>query len=228
MKFLEDKEYEEMDWLTQSVEPHLFSLNDTLRTLPDKHVFTYQEMVKLINKDIDTAIHMVAPNMIDYQSVREVTKFFKFEIEENTIINTAEAKILSGSVTLIKTQDQFSEEEMAEHVCNKVYQIRYNRNCELANMPMSDVHDLLDIFECPKEAYKTTSRKKKVQAVQHAIRTILREDKWRIRNMDLAKKIIDWTAQYVENGNLGAFANLAKLKCMTLKKEPIYSIGEIV
>lgn len=229
MKFLEDKEFEEMDWLTRAVEPHLFSLNDILRVLPDKYEFTYNELIKIEHKDISEILSFIHPTPIKYDDRKRLAECFDLKVVPGTQVNTHTACILSGGVTLVKTKDQFGEEDINNYLCNGLWnQIRYEKAYEISRMPMSEVHDLLDIFDCPKEAYQTTSRNKKMDAVRHRLEIIFKEDLWRIRNVDLAKKIATWTQDYIIDGNLGAFANLAKLKCMTLKNEPIYSMEEIV
>ena len=46
--------------------------------------------------------------------------------------------------------------------------------------------------------------------------------------MDLLLKAVNWACDYIKTGNLASLTNFNKLKVMTYKKDPIYSMEETV
>ena len=47
MSIFEDKTYNEMDWVSQAVEPIVSSLNDRLATFPNEFTFAFSDLVRL-------------------------------------------------------------------------------------------------------------------------------------------------------------------------------------
>ena len=58
---------------------------------------------------------------------------------------------------------------------------------------------------------------------KHVPRTI-RDNRWDIMSVDILFNMVDWCKDYVTHGSPYAIAMLSRLKAMTHKKDPIYSV----
>mgnify|MGYP000998665523 FL=1 len=67
------------------------------------------------------------------------------------------------------------------------------------------------------------------EAIVTLIREIILENKWRIRDVKVIKKIGKWINEYIEDtkDTSSGLVNLVKLKIMVQKDLPIYSIDEV-
>jgi hypothetical protein len=72
------------------------------------------------------------------------------------------------------------------------------------------------------------SKKNSYNTLKNQVKDIIRENKLKIYNGNLILKMASWIERYVLDEDLQALANFSKLKVMTHKNEPIYSMKEIV
>lgn len=223
-----DSTYEEFDWLTKAVEPFIFSPNDFLSQAPDKYVLSYEDILELSAHFTRTFIselnitqfiankfniEMLPPQ---YSSI----PLYVVDIDKETCINIDERSI-QGNTTLRKIRERFSEEhilQFAVNSCRKLGDVAYAEKAPASKR----IDEIIAIIGA--DPNKTTSIRKKAQYLKDVVSSLLKENKWDIRNYELMTSMIDWIFIYVIDGNLAALSNFTKLKCMTHNKKPIYSI----
>lgn len=234
MAFLDDKQWEEMDWLNKAIEPFTFSLNGILANLPLEYVLNYNDLKNHIVHNEHVRIEYFLNHMLsEIKASKEecellqiigYTNFYKIIIAPNTIIDIDEQKII-GHIAIVKYKESLSDDDIKELLptLNSFHDLRLSR----MTAKNTYVNELLDLLEC-KEARRSTSVNKKASVLQNHITKMLHENTWNIKNVDLVIKLLKWIKSYVKNGDAYSLANISKLKCMTHKKNPIYSMEEVV
>ncbi len=57
--------------------------------------------------------------------------------------------------------------------------------------------------------------------------SLFKTNEWKIKDTELANKVGFWIKDYIVDGNLAAYSNFCRLKVMTHKDQPIYSMEEV-
>ena len=234
INLFQDKEYEELNWLNRAVEPFIFPLNDVIAQIPDRVDFVYEDVVEFVNKhhsmafDKEFLFHQVAVrNGIAYQDTdkRTICDFLEVEIPGpiTDVQVDFEKGEMSGTFSLVKKKPQLDDEDIKQFMVNAVNVMLYG--IETDNF--ARLNDIMDLINCSERRGSRSVRYKR-DAIMATMRTIFSEDKWRIRNVDLAIKCGLWITAYVNDGNLAALSNFTRLKCMTHKGNAIYSMEETV
>jgi len=228
MSFFEDKEYDNLDWLNAAIDMPTFSLNDRVSQLKDEYIFNF---------DVISRIHFLTiANMLNYcitidpdqpgmpdKEIKLASELYKIDLKDGTVLNYEDGT-LSHPIRLVKTAGMFED----THLTNIVVKIvRRLLNDNRMQQDVSRLNEVMDIIEC-KDMRKSRSLGYKQSAIIEHFTHIVREDVWKIRNMDLMIKAAEWIREFTWTGNLAAIANLTKLKCMTHKGNPIYSMKEII
>lgn len=232
MSFLNDKEWDQMDWLNKAVEPFKFSLNEELAKLPSEHVFSYGEVIGyLVNSRemrVESILNVLAPSWglkeetISMMGSIGIDRLFKLELEAGTTIDL-HREVLIGKVSLVKIVESLSDDAISEllpQIATNVLRLAGTR------ITSARMNEAMDILDC-KEARSSSSVRKKSYALMDHIFKIYRDNTWNIRNVDLAIKMLGWIQGYLHNGDRCSLANLSKLKCMIHNGHPIYSMEEI-
>jgi hypothetical protein len=89
------------------------------------------------------------------------------------------------------------------------------------------MQEVLTLLDAKHPDLKSRSARNKGGSIAQCFAEIIRNDSWKVRNLDLMIKAATWIREFVVNGNLAAMANFTKLKCMTYNGKPIYSMEEI-
>ena len=82
--------------------------------------------------------------------------------------------------------------------------------------------------EYDKDLRASRSANKKMKAIFKRLNQIFAKNEWQVKDADLMVSFIKWINQYIKDGNLAALTNITKLKIMTNKNQPIYSIKEAI
>jgi hypothetical protein len=236
MGILDDKKYEELDWISKAVEPIRSDLNDVLAKLPDEVVFDYTSFVESCSKygmlsfDKGSAIAALINNLQDGSLGREandaIYDCFELILEEDTVIDF-EAQTLNKPIILRKTKF-IIDDDVLKGLLGRTGRLYLDNLMYLREEDQVDaskrLNDIVDLM-CP-DALKSRSWRKKVSQLSTEYSKIMKENLWNIRDVGLSDRIGNWIYQYVRNGNLAAYMNFCKLKAMTHRGLPIYSIEE--
>jgi len=232
MSFLDDKTWDEMDWLNKAVEPYIFSFNQDLARLPSEYVFSYRDFESFIKKSryqisLPIAVEMLCSKFdVDYSHIVEALDkdtLFRLDMDLGTTIDIQRGTI-DGKLSLVKLTTSLSDEQIRDMLVRLVDHIFGYSSNGVQTRPLKEV---MDIVGC-QEAKKSNSTRKKWHALKMYMSNIFRENTWNIKNVDLAIKLIQWIENYCRTESRLSLANLSKLKCMVHNGHPIYSMEEIV
>lgn len=235
MGLFNDNDYENMEWLEKVIEPYIFPFNNILKQIPDEITITPENIYELLgnNNSKWVSLHI----MLDYLIHKQILKCSKDDIDEISEIFTAEipdnygidiyTKKASGEIKLVKKVKMIEEKDIPSYV-SKVVSSKLIEQLNSNNVETSRIKEIMDILECDKESMSARSVWKKLGNQRKRIIYIIENDIWRIRDVTLIYKLVDWIIMYIKNGNLAALSNIMRLKCMTHSGAPIYSMEEIV
>lgn len=236
-----DKEYRDMDWLGKVVEPYVFPLVDELNKVPETTKIVFEDILALTNNMHNKSLPLSEiieyllcnkwSNLIDRAILKDshfpLSELFGITFTHDLQINL-ETQTMNGTIICqkksITTDDEAIKEMAAKLIVNMIScHFPTSNNAEHAR-----ANEIIDLLDSTHPARKCRSVYRKRDAIRSAFHDIIMEDKWHVRNIGILQKAAIWTCDYVRYGNLAAIANLTKLKCMTHKHEPIYSMEEIV
>ena len=228
MGFFDDDVYENLDWLSQATTPLVFSGNKILSELPKSVDVSKQAILSSLDRwrrlEIDPFIKTMigGADTLDRWVYDLIRESYIFKGEGDMIVNPA--KDIFPSIQVVKIKQSFSEKEIIACVKDKLAYIAVGED-------IGRINEILDLIDYKPENGATnirTSRsiKKKKIGICQTMNKIYANNQWQIRDADLMVSFIDWLEQYMLHGNLAALTNIIKLKIMTHKKQPIYSIKE--
>ena len=228
MSFFQDETYEKMDWLSQAISPFIFSANDVLAKMPDVIELSEKKLMAHLNLLYSTRLDVydllrshLSDSRLDYSSRMMLARQYQFQCDHKQFTLSLDNDIQNDiKVCLVKQNHVIPDSEIIEHI---LAQISFNNRKTDSAKAVNDMLELLD----NKEKFGNSVKMKKRQIV-HLYQKIVRENTWQIRNADLLVNAWNWIDNYVTKGNLAALANITKLKVMTHKNQPIYSMKEIV
>lgn len=239
MSVLEDKRYDELDWISRAVEPIENNLNEALASIPDVMPLTFEDVCRCVERDgfrVATSSFLtlkIAPSVmenLDTQDIVTLSECFKWITGSGNCINF-EAQTLLSPILLVKIKASFDQKELEKLLGKKGVNIahnallnyHFNENSSVA--PLIEIGDILG--RC-NNVHKLRSIRNKSIAVAQRFKEVMENNEWNIRNMRLADKVGTWIANYLATGNLADFTNICKIKVMTHKGLPIYSMEEEV
>jgi hypothetical protein len=237
MSVFQDKKFEELDYVSQLIEPIDSQLNVLLGKLPDEFIIDAPTIFHMMKTKGSTYLNK--SSILDYligqlnlkefvctmQISRDVIEDC-FELEENeNIIIDFEENSLSTPIKFTKIvqnlDDKALEKILGQEGLHKMYACDFN---------MSNYHRVNEIMEmlggCD-GGFKTKSYRKKRHTLLNRLEVIFRKNEWNIKDTELANKVGFWIRSYIEDGNIAALSNLCRLKVMTHSGNPIYSMKEV-
>lgn len=228
MSIFEDKVFENMDWLNQTIEPIVFSGNDVLLSMPS--------VIEIPKEDIMTTITSNAT--IYYSKIirremnaRNIAPGYYKLLSDAYVIKSPDESILIDlrddcfpTILLEKTIDSMDDKSIMQYVVDRTHEIISYHTYSYTDT--GRINELLDILDSSKHFPATRSLKKKRQQISQCYRIAITTDAWRIRDADLMIRIAHWINTYAQDGNLASLRNLSLMKVMTHKNKPIYSIKE--
>jgi hypothetical protein len=233
MGVFDDKDYEALDWISQAVEPIKNPISDILAKLPDELVIdfnaysSFKERSYSVGLDVQNIVMALADSCgeISYRDRDLLSNCFVFDIGEGTEIDF-EKREIRGSIKLLKIKKQFEDKELEKTLGNKGLETLNNIPSWQNDLDVGRLNDIIDVLDANNLSRSSRSFKKKVKAIKFMVSAIFRDNKWKIRDSALADRFCLWIVKYVNDGSLAAYANICKLKLMTHKGLPIYSIKE--
>jgi len=238
MGVFDDAKYDELDWLSKATEPIEARVNVVIASLPAEIEIDFKT-VKEVASSGYKSLNMTKDGLVE-TSLKQNSEFYNFSlsyqerdmlyscyelrIEENTIVDF-ETGSIHGSIKLIKVKNTFDNKEL-EKIFGLEGLERISR-MTVTQESMSRVNEVLGILGKCDEALMTKSFRNKRRGVYIRVKAILATNEWNIRDVELASQIGLWIFDYVVDGNIAAFRDLCRLKVMTHKGFPIYSMETI-
>jgi hypothetical protein len=220
-----------MEWLNKAIEPFIFPQNEVLMSMPERVDFDYATILSFLEKNnghlrigLDELIMFAVAQVnlkLDKDDLSFLSNYFVVDIVPDTEINF-EQGTLTGGISLRKTKDQLSDEEIVSYAADIVYYRLYGI---YSKSNISRCNEIMDLIGAEAQRQSTSTRYK-IREIAATMASIIREDRWRIRNVALLLKCPTWIQDYLEDGNLAAMSNFTRLKCMVHKGVPIYSMEE--
>lgn len=236
-----DKKFEELDWISQAVEPIQSPLNDILSLLPDTFEVSAKDLAENIrwSGQIDT-IYLVGLKLKAYinsniELKRQIGDFeqdqiyilydcYSLDAPEENILNAEESK-LEKPIFIKKTETTISQDALklilGKQGINRLYNY-WPRESDL-----SKINDVFDILGKCEDGKRTRSSRGKRSVLFSRINKLFVENEWNIKCTVLADKVSLWIYEYLQNDNLKAYSNLCRLKVMTHSGRAIYSMEEL-
>lgn len=243
MSVFVDKRYEELDWISQATEPVESPLNDLLGELPDEFLVSDTDTyLKIVGESWSmnfgkSRITNYLMNLIAHDKFKDLSWTeresiygnFELDIVGEPILNFETNTIEGGEIRLLKTNFSIDQDKLKAIMGEKG--LRMVRDVYVSNesLYLSRSNEVLQLIGT-KDALgglKTRSRKSKRIALYRSLELLLKSNEWNIKSADLANKIGSWIADYIAYGNLASMSNLCRLKVMTHRGLPIYSIEEV-
>ena len=237
MGIFDDKKYDELDWVSQAVQPIISPLTQILEALPErtdisdsflKQGSEYSHGRFSVSDFVNLAVANLKDvnNKVSWDERSILEECFAFEMPQEDVILNLVDNTLSAKIFLVKTKFTLEDDKLKTTLGREgLSAIREIKNW---SMDISRTNEMLELLEKCEDVLKSRSTKFKRQALSRRIGDILHNNEWCIKSTELANKIGIWIADYINTGNLAALSNITRLKVITYKGAPIYSIEEQV
>lgn len=234
MGIFDDKQYDEMDWISKAIEPTLSPLNDMLSKIPDETSFTPQQVLRA-----STSGYRVGAELQHFllqvcqqsglklstwdDDFKKLIECFNLTLDKPIIVNFENNTAEGGTLKLIKTKKMFEEKELEQMLGRKGIELFLRMNLDKIELARAnEIGELLGNITI----LQKRSVRQKVNEIISTMRLQFQENKWNIKNIELADKVCLWITVYLQEGNLAALTNFCKFKVMTHSGNPIYSMEE--
>jgi hypothetical protein len=237
MGIFDDKQYNELDWISQAVQPIISPLTQILESIPERtdvsdiiisHKSNYSSSGWSLSELLSGLIENVPGGeklRWDERSILEECFALDMTGDGYATLNLTE-QTLSEKIFLVKTKFTLEDDRLKTTL--GVEGLRALRDIKNWSMDISRANEMLELLEKCDDVLRSRSTKLKRQALSRRLSEILHSNEWMIKSTDLANKIGMWIASYICTGNLAALSNITRLKVITYKGAPIYSIEEQV
>lgn len=238
MGVFDDKKFEELDWISQATEPIDSHLNEILGLLPEETIIDFNMYKKMVGDswgldlNIDRMVSYLIHNhasgkSLSWQEKGIITPLFKIEMSESGIDIDFEKQIITGEIKLVKVQSTLDEKVLEGMLgkdgidqLNSIYVDDMSAGMRRAN-------EVMEILGGCDNGLRTRSLRRKVHAIRSRLVKLFKANEWKIKDTELANKVGKWIRSYIVDGNLAAWSNFCRLKVMTHKDQPIYSMEEV-
>ena len=236
MSVFHDKKFEELDWISQAIEPIESDLNNHLSNLPDVFEIDFKKYVDIIGDNWDHELtntkilsHLLPGHIrssLSYQERGMIDNCFQLELIGEPVMDFNAQSITNGSISLKKIMFSLDEHALKSilgknGISNLSYATFYGDKAS------SRANEVMEILGDCASGLRSTSIRKKRQAITNRVIQIMKTNEWNIKDTTLANKVGYWIADYIKDGKLAAFTNFCKLKAMTHRGQPIYSMEEV-
>lgn len=237
MGVFDDKRYEELDWISQATEPIESHLNEYMELLPDSIEINMDNFVALMGHSYDLNLSKSSALRQYFASIQvqknctalswsereALLNNFEFQIEGNPIFNYEDNTVTGGKVLLVKINSSLEEDHLKKLHGAAGLDSLYS----FYAIDVARANEILELLGNSEEGLRSRSPRLKKNFLIKRIQQIIKNNEWNIKSADLADKICFWVKDYVSNGDLSALSNFCRLKVMTHKGLPIYSMEEV-
>lgn len=240
MDLFKDKAYEDLDDISQLVEPYEFTINNQIAQLPDEIVLdadyfasvirnnsgrdsAYDDLRKIVQRQANklNLKELAEHSRLEYQFSKE---FFKIEMDENVTFNPATNELI-GDVKIIKTKVAYEDKDIDKMLLDHMKKEFSNKLGRPSNMNKGRMNEICDLFGIP-EALSDRKAMGKLNKLYAKYKELMSDRTMNIRDVELFKRFVNWNVKYIKDGNLPAMSNITKVKIMMRNELPIYSIKE--
>jgi len=238
MGVFEDKKFEELDWISQATEPIDSQMNEVLGKVPEIVQIDFPTYEKIVHEGygldlslqsvITFAIAKFTPgNPISRNQMNALEKCFVLEFTGDEIVLDFENKTISGGeITLVKLNSTMDEKVLESMLGSEgLDMLNYARFSGSGSLTRTN--EVMELLGKCEEGLKTRSERRKRGVLIKRLRMLFKNNEWKIKDTELANKVGVWISEYISDGNLSAFSNFCRLKVMTHKDQPIYSMKEV-
>lgn len=235
MGVFDDKKFEELDWISQATEPIDSELNEILGALPEEVIIDFS-MYKAMAGD-SWSLELSIDRMVNYlmgihtpgrylswQDKNIIIPCFKIEMDNNVDLDF-ENQTITGEIKLVKTQSTL-DEKVLEGMLGREGIDGLN-SMYFDNAGLGRANEVMEILGGCDEGLRTRSHRRKVSIIRNRLVKLFKANEWKIKDTELANKVGKWIRAYIQDGNLAAWSNFCRLKVMTHKDQPIYSMEEV-
>ena len=236
MGVFDDKKFEELDWISQATEPIDSELNEILSALPDEVIIDFDLYKKMVGDNytmdlhIDRIVSYLVKNhcvgkSLSWDQKNVIVPCFSLEMDE-TVYLDFETRRIDGLIKVIKVQTTM-DEKVLEGLLGKEG-IQSVSHMFFTGPGIGRANDVMEILGGIEDAaFRTRSERKKKHYIQKRLMSLFKTNEWKIKDTELANKVGFWIKDYIVDGNLAAYSNFCRLKVMTHKDQPIYSMEEV-
>lgn len=235
-----DKKFEELDWISQATEPIDSELNNCLSSLPDELTIDFNLYVDMVGDSWNISLsldrilnyllkkHYTNYHELTWKQKEELEKCFTLEMsDDNLKLNFVTSCIEGGTIKLLKHTTTFDEKVLKDLLGKKG--IDHLHSYESAyNLKLSHANEVMEVLGKCDAGIRSKSARIKRATIVRRLQELFKNNEWNIKDTELADKVGLWISNYIFSGNLAAWANVCKLKVMTHKGQPIYSMEEVV
>ena len=238
MGLFRDKKFEELDWISQATEPIESDLNLVLSEMPDHLEIDFDTYIKMIDgsygkdlslsravKYIISKYSTVPISKFSWDEISAIEKCMVFDVSGSPTMDFKKKQILNGNVSIKKTLFTVDEKDLKNLLgMDGLYAVSL---IMASSLPPERFNEIMEMLGNCKEGIRSRSTRNKKQYLIRRLRDLLKNNEWNIKDSNLANKLGKWIASYIETGNLAAMSNFCRLKLMTHKGQPIYSMEEV-
>jgi hypothetical protein len=247
MGVFEDKKFDNLDWISQATEPIDSIMNEQLALMPDEVTLDFDSYRKIVSNSWspnlrleDVVSFFLRGNSIyKSRSWEEREKFiacFKLEsvpeicpvsgIESPLWLDFEKKEISGGKVIFKKIKFTLDIKDLEALLGREGIDVFWSLNLEGAGST-ARANEIMDLLGGCENATNSKSIRVKKHAIFNRLHVLFKTNEWNIRDTELANKVGRWLGEYIKSGNLAALSNFCRLKVMTHKGQPIYSMEEV-
>lgn len=235
MGVFDDKKFENLDWISQATEPIDSQLNEILSLIPDEIIIDFDMYTKIIgdsySMDLDLSriisysINEFYGKSLGWEQRSALQPCFEIQMD-NEVFLDFEKRVITGMIKFVKIQSTM-DEKVLESMLGKEG-IMAISSMFFNGSGISRANEVMEILGKCQSGMRTRSERRKRATIKTRLVELFKNNEWKIKDTELANKVGFWIKDYVVDGNLAAFSNFCRLKVMTHKDQPIYSMEEIV
>lgn len=232
MSIFRDPEFEriqEEEWLNYALDEYRFSLYERLADI-DQPIPIPEDVAKKAvffhNNCVGLSIRhgIIKTYVLDHYGI---TNPFEQEIiRVSGAVEIQAPKILDLRQPLGVTAT-INIDAIKEHVIPVISKIAYTHFKPMRG-DVKRVNTLIEsLAKTPKDVKnvrKSKSGMVKAEWLAHALETIIAENRFNIKSVDLMIKFLTWVDDYIRHGSIHALSLITRLKAMTHAGNPIYSV----
>lgn len=227
MGFFEDDVYKNMDWLSQATQPLVFSKSEVFSNLPMRIDITKKQISKAITCGSSINKSSILSAYIDdkdYTLNTIIDSIYELHVDNFSVYDPINDKWPTIWLKNIhkKSIDVLIMKYVHSFINRHLLYVTDNTNAPR-------IREMLDLLGNNDKKLTTNNKRTLLNKLKNRyLHEILANDEWILRDADLMISFSRWMTSYIEYGNLAALTNITKLKIMTHKQQPIYSIKEVV
>jgi len=225
LSFFKDERYEDMDYLTKAVRPILWSPSDKYAQFPDEIEIGIEHIEGHSIRMREILEKFSIEYFDDKEALNDVANWFTLDVEEGTYVDLLDNKLI-GSIKLKKTKITVQDSDILQ-IMNDTWKESSGWQFRPGAGGAKRAREILDLIGVDITNIGK-GKKDTLRLLKSSIENLIENNTLKIYNGDLMIRMMNWILNYINIEDLQALANFSKLKVMTHKNEPIYSMKEIV